>query len=70
MGRPQGPDDRVRAANGRGVVWTGKTVNVDRRTHGRRSTYTDGCHCDACRDAEAAYSRQRYPLRRERLRAS
>lgn len=36
------------------------------RTHGLRSTYNDGCRCDACRDAEADYSLERARLRRQR----
>lgn len=63
-GRPIGPDHRIRAINGSGVVFTGRTINVDRRTHGIRSTYNGGCRCGACRDAEAAYSRTRYARRR------
>lgn len=34
------------------------------RTHGRRSTYNDGCGCDPCRDAEALYSRPRWRQRK------
>ena len=60
MSRPIGPDLRIRDLNGYGVVWTGHPLNIDRRTHGIRSTYVDGCRCHPCRDAQAAYSRARY----------
>jgi hypothetical protein len=29
------------------------------RTHGIRATYVNGCHCTACRAANAAYMRSR-----------
>lgn len=38
-------------------------IIVAHRTHGLRSTYVDGCRCDACTDAEADYS---YGRRRSR----
>ena len=65
MGRPQGPDHRIRNYNGRGTTYTGKTVNTDRRTHGIRATYKDGCRCDPCRDAQAKYGRERYWKRKQ-----
>jgi hypothetical protein len=30
------------------------------RTHGLRSTYVNGCRCDACREANTIYGRGRY----------
>ena len=60
MGRPIGPDLRRRDQNGYSAAWTGKTVNVNRRTHGTRGSYVDGCRCHNCRDAQAAYARDRY----------
>ncbi len=59
MARPVGPDTRIRSINGSrtryGVV------------HGRRGSYVQGCRCDPCRDAEAAYSRARYAARRSAI---
>lgn len=57
MGRPIGPDLRIRALNG--------SRTAHGATHGTRSTYVyHGCRCDPCRDAEAAYSRLRYRKRK------
>jgi hypothetical protein len=76
MARPIGPDERRRLLNGRGIVSVPRTgargargdrmnVNPVTWSHGTRSTYNCGCRCDPCRDAEAAYSRQRYARRRK-----
>lgn len=34
-------------------------------THGLRSTYNDGCRCDPCTEAEAAYSHARKTAARQ-----
>ena len=56
MGRPIGPDRRLRAINPSPYRHGAK--------HGTRSAYVMGCRCDPCRDAEAAYSRARYHKRK------
>ncbi len=40
------------------------TVRTDRTDHGTHKCYVSGCRCDACTDAEAAYSLKRKQIRR------
>lgn len=60
--------DLLDSADWRTNGWAGPDPRFVRRTpgrtHGLRSTYTHGCHCPECREAERLYRAER----RRRLR--
>lgn len=57
---PADPDARYRRRLVRGIHRPTLGPNW---THGRRSTYSAGCGCDPCTDAEATYAASRPPRR-------